>query len=136
MASVPLVAAFVPKSHIDGILKDVFLPMAEPPGYGAMIGVGLSLRRHSLRANADQINALHADLTAQSGQYGTLGLPVELIHGDRDHIVPLTIHSHLLAGLIPDAVLTVLPTGHMPHHSHPDDVLAAIDRAALRARLR
>ena len=52
--------------------------------------------------------------------YPTLTLPVELIHGDADTIVPLTIHSQPLSRILPDARLTVLPgTGHMPHHAHP-----------------
>jgi pimeloyl-ACP methyl ester carboxylesterase len=42
-----------------------------------------------------------------------------------------------LAQQIPDAVLTRLEgIGHMPHHSDPEAVVAAIHRAAARARLR
>ena len=135
--AVPLAAAFVPGSHVAGIMTDVFLPDRAPQSYGAMIGVGLALRRASLRANAAQVNALHADLTALSQHYGSLTLPVELIHGDADTIVPLAVHSTALSALLPHAILTVLPgAGHMPHHSHPQVVLAAIARASERARLR
>jgi len=63
----------------------------------------------------------------------TLPLPIELIHGDADTTVPLTIHSQPLSTILPDARLTILPgTGHMPHHAHPDVIIAAIDRASLR----
>jgi pimeloyl-ACP methyl ester carboxylesterase len=47
--------------------------------------------------------------------------------------VPLDIHSAPLAKLLPNVLLTVIPgAGHMPHHSHAEVVIAAIDRAALR----
>ena len=128
----PLAAAYVPKFHVDGILRDVFLPDPEPPGYGAMIGVGLSLRTASLRANAAQVNALHADLTRLQPHYPSLHIPVELVHGSADHIVPLAIHAQPLSVLLPNVTLTVLSAGHMPHHSHPAEVIAAITRAGLR----
>ena len=67
----------------------------------------------------------------------SLALPIELVHGDADTIVPLTIHSLPLSQRLPNAQLIVLPgVGHMPHHTHPEVVLAAIDRAAARAGLR
>ncbi len=51
--------------------------------------------------------------------------------------MPLEVHSARLAELIPGANLTVLENvGHMPHHTVPDEVVAAIDRAAARAGLR
>jgi pimeloyl-ACP methyl ester carboxylesterase len=57
-------------------------------------------------------------------------LPVELIHGTADTIVPLQIHSGPLSQLLPNATLTVIPgAGHMPHHTHADQVIQAIDRA-------
>ena len=58
---------------------------------------------------------------------------MELIHGTADTIVPLTIHSGPLSGLLPNVRLTVIDgAGHMPHHAHADTVIAAINRAALR----
>ena len=67
----------------------------------------------------------------------SLALPIELVHGDADTIVPLAVHARRLAPLIPGAHLTVIPgAGHMPQHSHPETVIAAIHRAAARAGLR
>ncbi|MFM7443380.1 MAG: alpha/beta fold hydrolase, partial [Tabrizicola sp.] len=66
-------------------------------------------------------------------RYSTLDLPVELIHGTADTIVPLDIHSRPVSQILPDATLTVIDgAGHMPHHGHAEVVIAAIDRAALR----
>ena len=136
-AVVPLAAAFVPKSHIDNILADVFAPHPVPDFYHSQGGPYLATRSTALRCNADQVNALHANLTEMLPHYATLTLPVELIHGALDHIVPLSIHAAPFAPLLPDANLTVIPdAGHTPHHSHTADVLALIHRAATRAGLR
>ena len=72
-----------------------------------------------------------------SARYSTLPMPVEIVHGTADDVVPIHIHSEPLARQIPGAVLTRLEgIGHMPHHSAPAAVAEAIDRAAARARLR
>jgi pimeloyl-ACP methyl ester carboxylesterase len=131
--AIPLVAAFVPQSYIDRVTASIFAPDPVPAGYADHIGAALSLRRGTLRANTHQINTLRAELVTMEPRYPSLTLPVELIHGTADTIVPLDIHSGPLSHLLPDATITVIPgAGHMPHHSHPALVIAAIDRAALR----
>jgi pimeloyl-ACP methyl ester carboxylesterase len=129
---IPLVAAFVPESYIDRVVTGIFAPDAAPVGYLDYIGAGLSIRVQSLRTNSDQVNGLLDQIKAQVPEYGRLTLPVELVHGTADTIVPLVIHSQPLSGLLPQAHLTVLPgVGHMPHHARMQVVLDAIDRAAL-----
>ena len=130
-------AAFVPNSHIDGILANVFAPHPVPDFYPSHGGPYLAARRAALRCNAAQINTLLSDLTAMIPDYSRLNLPVELIHGALDHIVPSAIHAAAFAPLLPDATLTVIPdAGHTPHHSHPALILAAIHSAAQRCGLR
>lgn len=132
-ALVPLASAFVPQSQISATITAVFAPDPVPQGYADHIGTPLILRRAALAANVSQINALRAELVAMEPLYPTLDLPVELIHGSEDSIVPLAIHSGPLSLLLPKARLTVIDgAGHMPHHSHPDTVIAAVLRAALR----
>ena len=134
---IPMVAAFVPESYINRAVMGIFAPDAAPADYLTYIGAGLSIRRQSLRTNSDQVNALRDQIVAQSARYGELTLPIELVHGDADTIVPLAIHSQPLSVLLPNAHLTVLKgTGHMPHHAQPQAVVDAIARAAMRARLR
>ena len=132
-----LAAAWVPDAYVAASVTAIFAPNTTPAGYAAKIGSALTTRAASLGANASQINALRAQLVAMEPLYPGLTLPVELIHGDADTIVPLKIHSAPLSLLLPDAKLTVLPgIGHMPHHVALPQVLAVIDRAALRAGLR
>lgn len=130
---VPLASAFVPDSYVRGAINAVFAPDPVPEGYDNFLGTALTLRRETLAANVAQVNGLRAELVTMKPRYPSLTLPVELIHGGADTIVPLQIHSGPVSQLLPNATLTVIPgAGHMPHHSHQDQVIAAIDRAALR----
>lgn len=134
---VPLASAFVPDAYFRRSLDRVFAPQAPPPDYAEQIGIDLTLRHGSLRTTVDQINNLRPEIVRMSARYPALDIPIELVHGDADTIVPLQIHAEPAARLLPGARLTVLPgAGHMPHHSHPDQVIAGIDRAAERAGLR
>ena len=131
--AVPLASALVPQSYVSAAMTGVFAPAPVPDGYEAWLGTPLILRRETLATNTAQVNALRAELVTMEQHYPTLSLPVELIHGTADTIVPLAIHSGPLSVLLPNATLTVIDgAGHMPHHSHNQTVIDAIDRAALR----
>jgi pimeloyl-ACP methyl ester carboxylesterase len=134
---VTLAAAWVPMSYVRTSIDGVFAPEASPPGYADHIGVGFTARASVLRINVAQVNALRDELVAMEPRYPDLTLPIEMVHGDADTIVPLAIHSGPLAPRLASAHLTVIPgAGHMPHQTHSDAVIAAIDRAAVRAGLR
>ena len=131
---VPNATTFVPESYIDASITGVFAPSPVPPGYGDAIDVDLTLRRSTLRANAGQVNALRPQIVAMEPDYPALTLPIEMLHGTADTIVPLKIHSAPFAARMPNAHLTVIDgAGHMPHYSHTSLVIDAIARAALRS---
>lgn len=132
---VPLVTAFAPLSRTEQAIGAIFAPDPVPPGYAAHIGAGLTLRRETLAANARQVNGLRPHIVRMAEGYGTLDLPVQILHGTADTIVPAEIHAIPMHARLPDAELTLLPgIGHMPHHADPEATVAAIDRAAARAR--
>jgi len=80
------------------------------------------------------VNSLYAHVSEMARAYPGLTMPVEIIHGTADTVVPLTVHAEPLSRQIPGAVLTRLEgIGHMPHHAAPDAIEAAIQRAAARA---
>ena len=134
---IPLISAFAPMSRAEDAIDGIFAPDPVPPGYARYVGAGLTLRRASLRNNAQQVGALKAHVTLMAPNYPALRMPVEIVHGTADTIVPASIHAEKLAQLLPDAHLTLLAgAGHMPHHSRTPDIIAAIDRAANRAGLR
>lgn len=131
--AIPPVAAFVPDTYVRQAMDSVFEPDRVPTGYDDWLGTPMILRRAALTANTAQINALRAELVTMEAGYPTLTLPVELVHGTADTVVPLHIHSMPLSQLLPYARLTVIDgAGHMPHHSHRQTVIDAINRAALR----
>ncbi|WP_253949122.1 alpha/beta fold hydrolase [Mangrovicoccus sp. HB161399] len=131
---VPMISAFAPRWLVGRALKAIFAPQLPPEGYAKLIGTGLSLRRSAFRNNARQVNSLRPHLAVMAPRYATLGLPVEIVHGTDDAVVPLEIHSAPSAEAIPGAQFARLPgIGHMPHHAAPEAVLAAIRRAAARA---
>ncbi|MHA6347060.1 alpha/beta fold hydrolase [Roseivivax sp. CAU 1761] len=133
----PVVSATAGRGTVEGATESIFAPQPVPPGYLAHLGPDLTLRPGSLRANARQVNTLRPHVVAMAERYPGLTLPVELLHGTADTIVPPEVHSRRLVGLLPNARLTLLDgIGHMPHHAAPGAVIAAIDRAARRAGLR
>jgi pimeloyl-ACP methyl ester carboxylesterase len=134
---VPLISAFVTEARAKPIIDVIFAPQSPPEDYADAVGLELTVRRSSLRANARQLNALKAHVTAMVPRYGTIDVPVEIVHGAADEIVPPDVHSVVLAGQIGGANLELLDgIGHMPHHVAPEAVAAAVDRAARRAGLR
>ena len=133
---VPMITAFVTDDYLHNSVTGIFAPSPVPDGYEAFVGSGLTLRRTSLATNGKQVNTLYDQVVAMAPLYPGLTLPVELVHGEADTSVPLTVHALPLSKLLPNAHLTIIPgAGHMPHHSNPDAIIAAIDRAALRAHL-
>ncbi|MEO0676692.1 MAG: alpha/beta hydrolase [Pseudomonadota bacterium] len=134
---VPAATAFASDGYISGTVNGIFRPQDPPEGYSDYIGPRISARRATLRANGRQVHGLKPFIIDMVPEYGGITVPTEIVHGDADEIVPLPVHSIPLSGQIPGAVLTVLEgIGHMPQHSAPRDVIAAIDRAASRAGLR
>ena len=134
---VPLITAFVSDRTVRRTIREIFEPQHAPQAYLEHIGPDLTLRRFSMRANAQQVLSLRPHVVTMSGRYPRLKMPVEIVHGTADTIVPMDIHSIPLSQQVPGAVLTKLEgIGHMPHHVAPDAVTGAIDRAATRAGLR
>jgi pimeloyl-ACP methyl ester carboxylesterase len=132
-----LIAALTPTALAERVVADVFDPDPMPPGYAEHFGTGLALRRGSQEVNTRQVNALLDHVTEMHRDYSELTLPIEVVHGTADTIVGLHLHSARLADDVASVNLTVIEAGgHMPHHTHPDVVLGAVDRAARRAGLR
>jgi len=131
----PLLSALVPASYVEASITDIFAPQPAPPGYGAHVGAALSIRTHAMRANARQVNTLRRHIVDMAPKYSQLKMPLEIVHGQSDTIVPFDIHAAPLSKQAPGAHLTALPgVGHMPHHVAQDAVLEAIHRAARRSR--
>jgi len=124
-----LLAAFTGHQYAQSIIERVFAPQSAPAGYSAYIQTDLAFQPSVLRANAAQLSTLKAQLEAFTPLYPTLSLPVETLHGDGDQIVSMSLHASRLAKALPNAGFTELKdVGHMPHHTHWDDVAKALAR--------
>jgi pimeloyl-ACP methyl ester carboxylesterase len=109
-------------------VENVFEPQLPPAEYLRRTATRLVLRPQEFIANAQDVAALKAFVTAQVPRYGAIAVPTVIISGDRDTTVRLDTHSRVAATLIPGAKLIVLPgIGHMPHHVAPDAIVAAIE---------
>jgi pimeloyl-ACP methyl ester carboxylesterase len=132
-----LITAWVPDGYVGDSIASVFTPQPMPEGYARYIGAGLTLHRDVLQENARQRVQLLDQVRGMVDAYPDLSLPIEILHGDADTTVWLTIHAIPLSTEAQDANLVVMEgIGHAPHHSDPSTVVDAIDRAATRAGLR
>lgn len=112
-------------------VDSVFAPRRVTPGYVETGEVRLLLRPTTFEANAQDVAALHAFVTAQAPRYRELRVPVVAITGDSDAIVSPILHSAAIAREAPLGRFVLLPgVGHMPHHAAPEIVVEAIDQIA------
>jgi pimeloyl-ACP methyl ester carboxylesterase len=135
--AVPLASAFVSDAYLRKTIADIFAPCPVPAQYHEKICAALTLRMKTLGVNLKQVNGLRQELVQMAPYYASLTLPIRLIHGTADTIVPLAIHAAPLIKMLPNAELTVIQNGgHMPHFSHTDLVIDAIVKASSTPILR
>ncbi|WP_138423179.1 alpha/beta fold hydrolase [Maritimibacter alexandrii] len=129
-----VISAWLPEAYLEAQINAVFAPNDPLPGYADYIGAGMILLPEQFKANAQQRHELLHHLEEQQPRYADVEIPVEVIHGDADTTVGLSVHSEPLVEEVQNGNLTVLDgVGHMPHHVEMAETIAAIDRAALRA---
>lgn len=122
-------AALVSQRTIQTRLTRIFEPQSPPPGYFENVGVDLAIRPATFRANGADLSNLKSHIRNMVPRYDELTLPVEILHGSADDIVPADLHSDKLAKRLPQARYSRLAgIGHMPHHVATDAVLAALNR--------
>jgi pimeloyl-ACP methyl ester carboxylesterase len=76
---------------------------------------------------------LNSSLPAFTSRYSELQLPVAIVAGDTDQIVPATENAHRLHKALTHSTLRVLPqTGHQIPFTQPQAVIDAIEEIAAR----
>jgi len=114
-------------------MKNVFHPDPAPPTYAEDIGLPLLFRPASFRANARQICCIKEAVRAMSRDYPTLCQPTLIVTGTEDTVVWPSIHCEGLLKDIADSELVMLDrAGHMPQHTHTEEILAGLDRLLQR----
>ncbi len=115
----------------------VFAPGKAPERYAERINLPLLFRPHSFRANSTDIALLNEEVARHSKQYHDLSQPALIVTGTDDTVVWPSIHSEGLLRDLPNAELLVLKNGgHMPHHTHTDEIVDALERLVRRAEAR
>ncbi|MBN9672410.1 alpha/beta hydrolase [Labrenzia aggregata] len=114
-------------------IERVFSPNRVPDDYSSRTRLPLVFLPSTFRANSADIAGLKESVTRQSKRYPSLSQPALVVTGTRDKVVWPSIHSEGLMRDLPDADLLVLEGGgHMPHHTHTDEIISALDKLVLR----
>ncbi|GAO40527.1 putative hydrolase [Sphingomonas changbaiensis NBRC 104936] len=114
------------------VVKQIFAPNPVPPEFAAF-PAELGLRPSHIQATAGDAGLLQLAELRLSKRYRELRLPVAIVAGDGDRLVPYA-QAERLHALLPHSSLHRLNgTGHMVHWVALDDVMAAIDTVAARA---
>lgn len=81
--------------------------------------------RHLVRAVIDWRGQI---VTMSDRAYLTETMPMAVVWGREDQVLPVR-HSSNVAALAPEAAVTVLPdSGHFPHRDHPEEFARLLDR--------
>ncbi len=120
------------KRYLEEGLAEVFAPDPVPAGQVERSGIGLALRPETYLNNVRDMNALSAYMQTLSPYYDRVRLPLLIIHGEADTLVPFWNHGRRLLSVMPQAQVLLLPkTGHAPHHTRTAEVSEAIHRFSL-----
>ncbi|MBX3532138.1 MAG: alpha/beta hydrolase [Rhizobiaceae bacterium] len=120
-------------ARINAAAAGVFDPNPLPATYLRDSGIELVLRPANFRANAVDVESLHAHVTTAAPHYPEIKAPTVVISGDSDTVVYEELHSLGLARDIKGAELVwICGLGHKPDWVAPDLVAAAIEKVAGR----
>lgn len=112
------------------MVRVMFSPNPVPDSFSDF-PAALALRPSQLRASGEEAATLRRWALRASRHYAQTRAPVTIMVGEDDRIADFQWHSVRLHQAIPHSRLLVYPrTGHMLHHVHPDEVIAAIDGVA------
>lgn len=106
----------------------VLAPLQVPKDYVPTIGAPLALRPWSFRDNVQDMTLLSGYLQSLSPRYDRVRLPLLILHGSEDRLVPFWNHGRRVLPVVPQAeVAMVAGAGHGLHHTHTQEVAANIE---------
>jgi pimeloyl-ACP methyl ester carboxylesterase len=109
------------------IYKQMFAPAPVTQSFAEGVPSELIVRPWQLRATAAEVALLIPSAAALAGRYRDLRVPTAIVAGPGDRVVDFDRHSARLYQVLPHSTLRALPrTGHMIHHSAPDQIVAMI----------
>ncbi len=109
-------------------LRESFAPAQIPSGYIEHVATELNPLTGPAAATMADISTINGALSLMAPRYKALQVPVELVYGDADRILPYK-EQVCVADTLSSARVTLLPgVGHMAHHSARAACLTSIDR--------
>ena len=111
------VAKRADSGSIEKFAGRMFQPQDIPTGYLDYVGSDLSRRRSTIKANKSDLLITSQALKQNFKFYRRIEMPVEIIHGNEDFLLPFKSQAVSFNQVIPNSRLHVLPNlGHMAHH--------------------
>lgn len=124
------IAPIIGRMLAPGLIRRVFAPSPVPDSFQAF-PVELSLRPSQLRASAEETAMMIPAAASLARRYKELAIPAVVLCGTGDRIVDFHGQSERLAQVLAQgSIEPIAPGGHMIHHLVPEQVMAAIDKAA------
>lgn len=128
----PTISPFVGRLIWPALIQKFFSPDAVTPKWEAEFPVWMTLRPSQILASAVETALMTSEAFWLVQRYAELDMPVVIMAGTDDMHVATKMHSERLHDQIAHSKLVLVPgVGHMIHHIVPDQVLKAIDLAAL-----
>lgn len=116
------------------MLRFMFAPDPVPDVY-ARVGVSLALRPESMRNEGEDLLCLAATLKDIESKYGQVKMPMVIISGEKDGVVPAGTNSLRLAEEIPSSLMMRLPgAGHLAMFGRDEEIAAAIAKVSRMSR--
>jgi pimeloyl-ACP methyl ester carboxylesterase len=110
--------------------RAMFAPSPVTERFKREFSTAMAVRPWQIRASALDGVAMVPDASRLSPQYGSLSIPVAIMTGDGDKVIPPK-QADKLRQAIPDGTLQILHgIGHMIHHVATHQVVSAIDEVA------
>lgn len=111
------VARKVESGSIEKFAGRMFKPQDIPKAYLDYLGSDLSRRLSSIKANKNDLVVTSQALDKNFTVYSHMKMPIEIIHGEKDFLLPVKSQAVAFNEVIPNSRLHMLPTvGHMAHH--------------------
>jgi pimeloyl-ACP methyl ester carboxylesterase len=110
------------------VLKKVFEPSKVTERVKRKFPFSMALRPSQIRATAGDAANMAPAAASLERHYGQLTMPIAIMAGSGDKIVPVAPQPERLHARISQSTLRIMDTGHMVHHIFPEEVAAAVGK--------
>ena len=128
----PTLSPYIGRMLWPVLIQKFFSPAPVTPRWHAAFPKWMTLRPSQILASAAETALMTSEAFCLQQRYHELQMPVVIMAGTADMHVATKVHSERLHDHIPHSKLVLVPgVGHMIHHVVPEQVLDAIDMAAV-----